>query len=285
MNRRSNARARTLLVSSTGSPLVAEPVQWDAHAYDDVSQIQLEWGRRVLARRAWRGDEVVLDAGCGTGQLVPEILGLVPRGSVIAVDKDPRMIQAATQRLSSLASKVRLVQSDLLELEGIGPVDVIFSNAVLHYVADHDELFARFMKALKPGGTLLLQCGGEGNLKQFRATIARIQTHAPFREHFRTWTPPWHFEDEASTQERLFIAGFVNPQVRLEPVPTRFPSRDAFEKFVSAVVLLPHIQALPQGPMRSAFVRDVLNEVEASRSGWMLDYVRLNIQAQRSPHP
>lgn len=246
--------------------------------------MQRAWGRKVLERRAWRGDERVLDAGCGPGTLTEDVLAKVPRGHVTAVDADASMVARARERLATHGARVRVLKADLLELAGVEPVDVIFSNAVLHWIHDHDTAFEVFLRHLRPGGQLLLQCGGEGNLERARGFAGEILKAPDFEKHFRAWKSPWRYEDDASTQERLFIAGFVEPEVTIEPAPTSFRDRESFEKFVRAVVLRPYLQALPDEATRSRFVEAFLRRVEASREGYVLDYVRLNVTASRSPH-
>ncbi|MBI2077344.1 MAG: methyltransferase domain-containing protein [Euryarchaeota archaeon] len=264
---------------------MAEVTKWDAVAYESVaSDVQLAWGRKLLERRTWKGDESVLDAGCGPGALTEDILAKVPRGRVQAVDRDPSMAERARTRLARFGARVKVIEADLLHLEGVEPVDVIVSNAVLHWIEDHDAVLETFVHHLKPGGQVLIQCGGEGNLERARAVAEEILAAAEFAKHFRGWKPPWHYEDDASTQERLFIAGFMDPKVSLEPAPTRFADRTAFEKFVRAVVLLPYLQALPDENSRERFVGRFVARVEASGEGFVLDYVRLNVSAFRSPH-
>lgn len=73
---------------------------WDARAYDQVSYlVQCTWGRQVLEWRKWQGDEIVLDAGCGSGLLTKELAKKVPRGRVYAVDIDSNMLRQAKTNL------------------------------------------------------------------------------------------------------------------------------------------------------------------------------------------
>ena len=264
---------------------MAEVTEWDAHAYEAAaSDVQWAWGRKLLERRKWRGDERVLDAGCGPGGLTEHILAQVPRGHVHAVDHDASMVNRARERLAKFGARVKVTQADLLHLEGVDAVDVVFSNAVLHWIRDHDAAFEAFVHHLKPGGQLLLQCGGEGNLERSRGAAREILSSPDFERFFRGWEPPWRYEDDASTQERLFIAGFTDPEVTLEEAPTVFPDRASFEKFSRAVVLRPYLQVLPDEKARDRFVERYVARMEGGKAGFVLDYVRLNVSAFRSPH-
>src|SRR4051794_41268429 len=140
---------------------------WDAAAYHRVSAPQLEWAEKVLERLPLEGDETVLDAGCGAGNVTQLLLDRLPRGHVVAVDSSESMVEHARQALDP--DRTTVLQADLAELELDEPVDAAFSNAVFHWVPDHDALFARLHAALRPGGPLVAQCGGEGNVARFHA--------------------------------------------------------------------------------------------------------------------
>ena len=119
--------------------------------------------RDVLDRLELRGDERVLDAGCGTGRVTAALVERLPRGEVVAVDGSPAMVAQARERLGDRAD-VRV--ADLLELELERPVDAILSTATFHWIADHERLFARLLGVLVPGGRLVAQCGGAGQRRR-----------------------------------------------------------------------------------------------------------------------
>ena len=137
------------------------PREWDAATYDRVAAPQETWGRDVLERLDLRGDERVLDAGCGTGRVTALLLERVPDGHVVAVDGSQAMVDETRRRFGD---RVEAFAVDLLDLELDDPVDAILSTATFHWIKDHDRLFARLHAALKPGGRLVAQCGGAGNV-------------------------------------------------------------------------------------------------------------------------
>ena len=163
------------------------PRDWNAASYERVAAPLEAMGRDVLDRLTLRGDERVLDAGCGTGRVTAALVERLPRGEVIAVDGSPAMVEQARERLGGRA-EVRV--ADLLELELDRPVDAILSTATFHWIADHDRLFARLHGALKPGGRLVAQCGGEGNIAELAEAAARVGEREPA---LAGWEGPWHF--------------------------------------------------------------------------------------------
>src|SRR4051794_40166115 len=134
---------------------------WDGAAYDRLSTPMERLGREVLDRLELRGDETILDAGCGSGRLTELLIDRVPDGRVIGVDASASMIDAARERLGAGAD---LRVADLVGLDLSGEtVDVVFSTATFHWIADHDALFASLRAVLRPGGRLVAQCGGAGH--------------------------------------------------------------------------------------------------------------------------
>lgn len=145
---------------------------WDARTYDRSSEPQQAWASEVLARLAdVAPDATVLDIGCGTGRVTEALLALVPRGRVLAVDASADMVRLARDRLGDRAE---VWQQDVLDLDLGETIDAIVSTAALHWVTDHDRLWARLARALRPGGRLEVQCGGQGNIARVRDLIAMV---------------------------------------------------------------------------------------------------------------
>jgi trans-aconitate 2-methyltransferase len=249
--------------------------EWDGQSYDRISGPMEALGREVLARLELRGDEVVLDAGCGSGRITEALIERVPRGRVIAVDASPSMVQAASERLQRSARPARQVEvrlADLLELDLPEPVDAVLSTATFHWIGDHDRLFRRLHAVLRPGGRLVAQCGGEGNIDVLRGRANVVVAREPYHEHFLDWRPPWNYAAPAETRERLLTAGFQSAECWLQPAPKQ-PEHP--REFLAQIVLGPHVQQLPED-LREPFLDDVLAELGEPV---VVDYVRLNLDA------
>jgi trans-aconitate 2-methyltransferase len=236
---------------------------WDALAYDRLSGPQVAFACAVLDRLALRGHEEVLDAGCGSGRVTELLVERVPDGRVVGVDGDCEMVAQARERLGDRAE---ILHGDLLDLALDEPVDAVFSNAVFHWVLDHDRLFARLARALRPGGRLSAQCGGAGNIGRVKAIADGLMGDAP---------RIWRYASAEETADALRRAGFVDVEAWLEPRSVVPPEPLAY---LETVVLGPYVQRLPE-PERRPFVRAVLAELGQPPT---LDYVRLNLVARRS---
>jgi trans-aconitate 2-methyltransferase len=243
--------------------------QWDGKTYDRISGPMQALGLAVLDRLTLTGDETVLDAGCGSGRITETLIERLPRGRIIAIDASASMVAAARERLGPDAD---IRRADLLELELEEPVDAILSTATFHWIADHERLFARLHAALRPGGRLLAQCGGKGNIDILRGVAHAVLEREPYAAHFRDWQPPWHYAGPEVTRERLLGAGFTAAECWLAPAPQEPEDPRAF---LATIVLGPHVQHLPP-QLRDPFMDTVLAELGEPV---VVDYVRLNIDA------
>jgi trans-aconitate 2-methyltransferase len=243
--------------------------EWDAETYDKVSEPQFEWGMEVLDRLELSGDETVVDAGCGSGRVAERLLARLPDGHLIAVDGSAAMIEKARERLGQ---KTEYLVADLAELELEAPVDLVFSTATFHWLLDHDRLFARLRAALKPGGHLVAQCGGKGNVAEHAQAIVAAASDHEFGQHFGEANSVWNFAGAEETEARLREAGFTDVRCWLQPKPVQPPDPLAFTMTVTLGPLLAQLPAEKRRP----FAEAVLAE---SEQPLVLDYVRLNIEA------
>jgi trans-aconitate 2-methyltransferase len=243
---------------------------WDAAAYHRVSGPQVEMAGAVLDRLGLDGDETVLDAGCGSGRVTAMLLERLPRGHVVAVDEAPSMVEHARETLP--VERVTVLRAELTKLVLDSPVDAVFSNAVFHWVPDHDSLFSRLFSALRPGGRMVAQCGGKGNVARFHRAARAAAAQEPYAEHFEGWEGPWNFAGPKETAERLERAGFETVETWLEPYPV---VPDDPGDYLRTVCLGYHLERLPE-ELREAYAEAVLRRADPE-----LDYVRLNIVARR----
>ncbi len=250
---------------------------WDGATYDRIADPMARWGAGVLERLPLEGHETVLDAGCGSGRVTERLLERLPEGRVIAADAAPSMLVEARRRLERFGDRVQFVECDLgtplrsghagLPLPADEPVDAVFSTATFHWVPDQDALFANLAAVLRPGGPLVAQCGGAGNI----ASVLRAVTQVG-----ETWAGPWTFSTPEEATARLVAAGFVDVEAWLHDEPTRIEPGEPLETFLRTVVLRLHLERLPED-RRPGFVRAVAERLP----GGGIDYVRLNLVARR----
>jgi trans-aconitate 2-methyltransferase len=180
------------------------------------------------------------------------------------------MLEQLRTRLAANLSRVTTLKADLQQPLPIrGPVDAVFSVATFHWVPDHAALFENFAKVLRPGGQLVADCGGEGNIARVRAAIASINGDPKA-------AGPWNFAGVDDTRMHLAAAGFTDITVSMRKDPARLEPGEQVERFLGAVVLGWHLQQIPSSEHRS-FVRAVAAQIPDGE----IDYVRLTINSRR----
>src|SRR3954462_10238554 len=224
---------------------VTQSNDWDGAAYQKLSEPQFRWGLAVLERLQLRGDETVLDVGCGSGRLTAELLDRVPRGRVIAADASPSMLAQARAQLAGFGERVEFLENDALQLDLEQVADAVFSTATFHWILDHDKLFRVLFRALKPGGRLVAQCGGGPNLAMLKARADALASEVRFADFFRGWKQPWNYATPEQTAERLRAAGFQDVETSIQSAPTVFGEAQTFRQFIATVVLRPYLGVIP----------------------------------------
>jgi trans-aconitate 2-methyltransferase len=242
---------------------------WDGATYDRISAPIERNGLSVLDRLALRGNERVLDAGCGSGRVTQTLVQRVPHGHVIGVDASAGMIAAATERLGDSAE---LIVGDLAELDlGGRQVDAVFSSAVFHWLADHEALFARLHAVLRPAGRLVAQCGGEGNTPELLTATFAVGAREPFASYLDGWSP-WNFAGPGVTADRLRAAGFTDVRTGLVQRPAPY---EDLREWLKVNALGAHLVRLPED-LRERYVDEVHAALGPNPT---VTYIRLNLDA------
>jgi trans-aconitate 2-methyltransferase len=245
--------------------------EWDASSYQRVSVPHEEWAAALMERLPLSGSETVLDAGCGSGRVTRMLVARLPDGKVVAVDGSAAMVEKVAEVLRPTDEAF---VSDLTALELDQPVDAITSSAVFHWIPDHDALFARMRAALKQGGRIEAQCGGKGNIDEFRRVSGEVVAREPYAAHLEAagFEEPWFYADAEETAERLRAASFEQIETWLQPWDV-VPSDP--REFMRTLILKPHVDSLP-----AELHEQLLDDVEAAvGEPFSLLYVRLNISA------
>src|SRR5581483_10481750 len=104
---------------------------WDAETYDRIGTPMRAWSRQVIDDLQLQGDEVVLDAGCGSGAVTFDLLARLPRGRVYAVDASAEMIASLQAYISARGERrITPIVASLTDFALPEQVDCVFSNAV-----------------------------------------------------------------------------------------------------------------------------------------------------------
>jgi trans-aconitate 2-methyltransferase len=256
--------------------------EWNAVAYDRLSQPQFLWGQRVLSDLRLRGDEIVLDAGCGSGRLTALLAENLSSGRVVGLDLSRNMVRLARQNLRlRFGDRTQFIAADLLHLPFLGCFDGIFSTASFHWVLDHNALFRSLFAALRPAGWLHAQCGGGPNLERLRHRMRALSQTPEFAPWLGQFREPWYFSDAESAADRLRAAGFRDVETGLGPADFTAADSWEFQEYLRTFVLHRHLALLPGDALRHKFLEGIATACAQDDPPWTLDYWRLNLRAHK----
>jgi len=255
--------------------------EWNSAVYHRLSGPQVTWGKKVLARLQLQGDEVVLDAGCGTGRLTAELLEALPRGRVVAIDLSQNMLNSAREHLAAeFGRRLNLVCCDFLDLPFKRAFDVIVSTAAFHWVLDHDHLFRNLHAILRPGGRLEAQCGGGPNTKRLRDRADALAATPKFARYFEGFREPWLYEDAEGAAEKLRRAGYTDVETSVESAPTILDDAAHYSEFVRNIILRRHLENIPTEKEKAEFIAELTEQAARDEPPFLLDYWRLNLRGR-----
>jgi len=225
---------------------VSKPAKWNAADYAANSVVQQIWARELIAKLNLRGDEHVLDVGCGDGKVTAEIARAVPRGLVTGVDASPQMIKFAKKtfplgKISNLEFRVM----DARKIKFTRRFDVIFSNAALHWVDDHEEILRGTASVLKSGGRLVVSCGGKGNAQDVFVALRPEMRLKRWREFFRQMPTPYFFYAPEDYKKWLPKFGFKIRKIKLAPKDATYEGADGFAAWLRTT-WIPYVQRVPE---------------------------------------
>jgi trans-aconitate 2-methyltransferase len=232
--------------------------QWDAKDYARNSSQQQLWAQELLGKLNLRGHEHLLDVGCGDGKVTAEIAAHLPQGQVLGVDLSAEMVRLAQERFPQTAvPNLRFAQADASRLGFHEEFDVIFSNAVLHWVIDHRPVLRGMCDALKPGGKALLQMGGAGNNAEMMALLGVLIRSPRWAAYYEDFMVPYGFYGIEEYQGWLREAGLTALRVELIPKDMVHAGREGLAGWVRTTKL-PYTQRLPED-LREVFVNELLD--------------------------
>lgn len=259
---------------------------WNPDDYGQHSGAQACWAHELIGKLALAGDERVLDLGCGEGKVTAELAASLSSGSALGLDLSRDMIAFARERFPlEQYPNLRFVEGDMFDLPFVGEFDVVFSNAALHWVADHGRVFSGIARAIRPGGRVLLQMGGRGNAAPIMAIANEMLAEDPWRKLFGGLAPSYAFYGPKEERELLEAAGLTPLRAELIGKDMAFDLPEGLAGWVRTTWHL-YLEPLPED-LRPAFIEEVVNryvERFPSADGRIhVPMVRLEVEAVREP--
>ena len=184
-------------------------MKWNAADYAANSAAQQIWARELIAQLQLRGDEHILDVGCGDGKVTAELARAVPKGSVTGIDASPEMIRFARKTFPpGKHPNLEFQVMDARHIRLARRFDIVFSSSVLHWVADHPAFLRGAAACLRPGGRLVVSCGGKGNAQDVFVALRPEMRLKQWCKFFRKMAKPYFFHSPAEYEKWLPRFGF-----------------------------------------------------------------------------
>jgi len=249
---------------------------WNAEVYERIGTPMRRWAQAVIDDLHLSGDETVLDAGCGSGSVTFDLLERLPRGRIYAVDSSPDMISKITQAIEERGeTRIVPILASLTDFNLPEQVDVVFSNAVLHWIPDDDALFGCLFRATKPGGRFRAQCGGGANIAQLMAVTQAVEECEPYSVYLRKYRTA---EEATAAMQR---AGWTDVRANLFDSPVRFENNDDAALYLRTIILQRHVAALPSEHQQPFLEAVIAETVRRYGEPFTADYVRLDLWATK----
>jgi len=252
---------------------------FDGEKYRQASKHQKEWGNRVISELELNGDEIILDLGCGDGILTEQLSALVPRGKVIGIDASAGMIETAKKREKN---NLIFLRKDINEIDFMNCFDVIFSNAALHWIKNHERLLKNCLAALKPGGIIRWNFAGDGNCSYFFEIVKTVMNENVYREYFIHFEWPWYMPSKDEYEAFITGAGFSEIHVDFENADRYFSDSDEMIKWIDQPSLVPFLIPLPDGKkedFRNKVVEMMIKRTEQPDGRCFETFRRVNVKA------
>jgi trans-aconitate methyltransferase len=221
-------------------------MEWNPEDYVRNSSAQVGWARELIARLDLRGSEAILDVGCGDGRVTAVFAETVPAGSVLGVDSSRVFIDYARAHFpAGQYPNLRFEQMDARELTSDRPFDLIFSNAVLHWVEDHRAFLAGCRRLLKPGGRLVISCGGAGNAADMAVVMDALMADPRWAGSFTDFQEIYYFYSPEQYREWLPEAGLTATRLELVAKDMVHDGREGLMGWLRTTWLRPFLVYVP----------------------------------------
>ncbi|MEO2069611.1 MAG: methyltransferase domain-containing protein [Desulfurobacteriaceae bacterium] len=230
--------------------------EWNAEDYARHSASQKKWAKELIDKMNLKGHEWVLDIGCGDGKVTAEIARHVPKGRVVGIDISEEMIAFASQKFpTSQYPNLIFIRMDASALSFREKFDIVFSNAVLHWITNHKPVLKGIYQALKPNGKCIVQMGGKGNAASVIETLDEIINERPWKEYFHDFSFPYGFYSPEEYKPWLEEAGFKIQYLELKPKIMVHEDIEEFKGWIRTT-WLPYLCRIPK-KLRNRFIETV----------------------------
>jgi len=259
--------------------------KWNPADYEKSSSAQFKWAMDLVSKLELRGDENVLDIGCGDGRITAAIADRVPRGKVLGIDLSGDMVEFASSKYSQHDyQNLSFQQKDASQLTYQDEFDVVVSFACLHWVKDHIPVLEGIRRSLRTPGRILLQFGGKRNAGEILDITEDLIRTDEWSTYFQGFSFPYHFYGAEEYQDWLKQVGLKAKRVELVPKDMVHLGKGGLEGIIRNT-WLPYTERLP-AELRAKFIGKIADryiESHPLQEGMVhVKMVRLEVEAEKS---
>ncbi len=255
--------------------------EFDGQKYKNASTHQKEWGTRIISELNLKGTERILDLGCGDGVLTKLLADNVPAGQVIGIDASIGMLDVAKELEGNNLSFKHL---DINQLDYNDEFDLIFSNATLQWVKNHELLLVNCNRALKNNGRIRLNFAGDGNCLNYFEVVRKLIIESKYSDYFQSFEWPWFMPTISQYEELVSKHNFGEYKVWEENADRYFKSKDEMIKWIDQPSLVPFLKFLPdtiKEEFRNEVISEMINKTLQSDGTCFETFRRINVFARK----
>ncbi|OGW39104.1 MAG: methyltransferase type 11 [Nitrospirae bacterium GWC2_56_14] len=254
--------------------------EFDGKKYAKASTHQKEWGARIIADLILKGTERVLDLGCGDGVLTSHFADLLPNGEVVGIDASQGMI---TEALEKERRNLRFILHDIDNLDFTDEFDIVFSNAALHWVKDHNKLLQNVRRALRDGGSIRFNFAADGNCSNFFKVVREAMALDRYKLYFSDFEWPWYMPSINEYEAVVIRSGLRNVRVWDENADRFFPDAQTMVNWVDQPSLVPFLSFVAESDkeaFRNFVVERMIHETQQDDGRCFETFRRINVSAR-----
>ncbi len=251
--------------------------EFDGKKYEKASAHQKEWGAKLISELALKGNERVLDLGCGSGVNTALIAEAVPNGEVVGIDASKGMIDTAKPKEKA---NLRFILMDIDDIAFEDEFDVIYSNATLHWIKDHHRLLRYVFKALRGGGLLRFNFAADGNCSHFFKVIRKAIEKEEFSHFFFDFSWPWYMPTIDEYTQLVSQNELIGAKVWGENADRFFPDTETMIGWVDQPSLVPFLACVPKNykaDFREYVVGEMIRETKQADGKCFETFRRINL--------
>ncbi|MFC1737123.1 methyltransferase domain-containing protein [Candidatus Hydrogenedentota bacterium] len=255
--------------------------EFDGKKYEKTSKHQREWGGKLISELRLSGNERVLDLGCGDGAITAQIGELVPHGFVVGVDSSKGMIETAAKYVRDN------IEFKLMDINGMAfeeEFDLVFSNAALHWVNDHEKLLTNAWKSLRNGGMVRFNFAADGNCSKLNEVLTEVMGRPEYAGYFEDFEWPWFMPALEEYEQLVEQTSFGEIRVWGENADKHFPDVDAITGWIDQPSIVPFLACVAEEDkqgFRDAVVDRMIEDTLQPDGTYFEMFRRINVYAKK----